>query len=128
MDELSYLEAKELTIEGYEELIEEDGFKPEHAVSATFEDSVYMMKKSNKIYVSVITTLSIISLEQNFIPDYLLEKIDSLEVTEELNDDEKAIYKEEKAKLESMLKTLDYRVEKNENYVERARMLLKFIK
>jgi len=124
MDELNYSEARELTIEGYNELIEEDGFSPEHAISAAFEDSIYMMKKSSKVYVSVMLTLSILSLEQKFIPDYLLERIDKLEVVEELNDEEKVIYEDERAKLDKMLETMDYRINKNESYIERARMLI----
>ena len=43
MSEISYLEAKELTLEDYEEFIEEEGFSPNQALAATFEDSVLMM-------------------------------------------------------------------------------------
>lgn len=48
MCEISYLEAKGLTIENYEDFIKDDGFSPSQAIAATFEDSVLMMKKITK--------------------------------------------------------------------------------
>ncbi|MBC1778118.1 hypothetical protein [Listeria booriae] len=45
MSEISYFEAKELTLEDYEDFIEDEGFTPNQVIAATFEDSVLMMKK-----------------------------------------------------------------------------------
>lgn len=42
---LNYLKAKKLTLEDYENFIEDEGFSPSQAIAATFEDSVLMIKK-----------------------------------------------------------------------------------
>jgi hypothetical protein len=69
MDKLDYSDRREMTIEGYTEFIEDEGFSPKQAIAATLEDSVLMMRSSKKAYPSVIVTLATLSLKQNFIPD-----------------------------------------------------------
>lgn len=49
--------------------MEDEGFNPNRAIAVTFEDSLLIMKKSNKVYVSVMINLSILSLNKNFIPN-----------------------------------------------------------
>ncbi|MBC1417821.1 hypothetical protein [Listeria fleischmannii] len=125
MSEVSYLEAKELTLEDYEEFVKEEGFNPRQAIAATFEDSVLMMKKSNKVYVSVMAKLSILSLNQNFIPDYLLEKQEDLQKLEGLSEDEQSAYNLDMNNLNQLLRNRNFEVDKDEEYKSRVKMLLK---
>ncbi|KMN45617.1 hypothetical protein [Bacillus sp. LK2] len=124
MEELGYLEAKELVVDDYNDFIEDEGFTPSQAIAATFEESVLMVRKSKKVYVSVIMTLAILSLKQNFIPDYLLERLDSLKEIDALNDEEKSIYEEEKMNLQKLLDTQNYSIDKDDVYKLRVNMLL----
>lgn len=124
MIEVSYLEAKELTLEDYEEFVKEEGFNPRQAIAATFEDSVLMMKKSNKVYVSVMANLSILSLNQNFIPDYLLEKQEDLQKLEGLSEDEQSAYNLDMNNLNQLLRNRNFEVDKDEEYKSRVKMLL----
>lgn len=125
MSEVSYLEAKELTLEDYEEFVKEEGFNPRQAIAATFEDSVLKMKKSNKVYVSVMAKLSILSLNQNFIPDYLLEKQEDLQKLEGLSEDEQSAYNLDMNNLNQLLRNRNFEVDKDEEYKSRVKMLLK---
>lgn len=45
MKSLSYLEAKKITLEDYEDFAEDEGFNPNQVIAAAFEDSVLMIKK-----------------------------------------------------------------------------------
>ncbi|MBC1501368.1 hypothetical protein HB943_12215 [Listeria weihenstephanensis] len=124
MSEISYLEAKELTLEDYEDFIENEGFNPNQAIAATFEDSVLMMKKSNKVYVSVMINLSILSLKKNFIPDYLFEKQESLPKLEDLNEEDQSNYDLDINNLNQLLSNQNFEIEKDEEYRLRVNMLL----
>lgn len=124
MSELSYLEAKKLTIEDYEDFIEDEGFSPSQAIAATFEDSVVMMRKSHKVYVSVMVNLSILSLKQNFIPDYLLEKQKNLNKLDGLDKEEQTAYDLDISNLNRLLHDKNFEVDKDEEYKLRVDMLL----
>ncbi|MGX7418399.1 hypothetical protein ACWOFR_06295 [Carnobacterium gallinarum] len=124
MSEMSYLEAKKLTLEDYEDFIEDEGFSPSQAIAATFEDSVLMMKKSHKVYVSVMINLSILSLNKNFIPDYLLERQESLSKLEDLNEEEQLAYELDINTLNRLLSNQNFEIDKDEEYRLRVNMLL----
>ena len=126
IDKLSYTDVIELMIENYNELIEDEGLSPDQAIAATLEDSVLIMRASEKAYVSAIMTLAILSLKQNFIPDYLLERLDmdSFKKIEGLDTEEREIFKKEINSLENLLNTSDYKVDKDEAYRMRVNMLL----
>lgn len=124
MSEISYLEAKELTLEDYEDFIEDEGFSPSQAIAATFEDSVLMMKKSHKFYVSVMINLSILSLKENFIPDYLLERQENLSKLEGLNEEEQSAYNWDINALNQLLSNQNFEIDKDEEYRLRVNMLL----
>ncbi|MBP2100367.1 hypothetical protein [Enterococcus rivorum] len=124
MSEISYLEAKELTLEDYEDFIEDEGFSPSQAIAATFEDSVLMMKKSHKVYVSVMINLSILSLKENFIPDYLLERQENLSKLEGLNEEEQSAYNWDINALNQLLSNQNFEIDKDEEYRLRVNMLL----
>ncbi|KRN57321.1 hypothetical protein [Carnobacterium divergens] len=124
MSEISYLEAKELTLEDYEDFIEDEGFSPSQAIAATFEDSVLMMKKSHKVYVSVMINLSILSLKENFIPDYLLERQENLSKLEGLNEEEQSAYNWDINVLNQLLSNQNFEIDKDEEYRLRVNMLL----
>lgn len=124
MSEISYLEAKELTLEDYEDFIEDEGFSPSQAIAATFEDSVLMMKKSPKVYVSVMINLSILSLKENFIPDYLLERQENLPKLEGLNEEEQSAYNWDINALNQLLSNQNFEIDKDEEYRLRVNMLL----
>lgn len=124
MSEISYLEAKELTLEDYEDFIEDEGFSPSQAIAATFEDSVLMMKKSHKVCVSVMINLSILSLKENFIPDYLLERQENLSKLEGLNEEEQSAYNWDINVLNQLLSNQNFEIDKDEEYRLRVNMLL----
>ncbi|RDX01171.1 hypothetical protein [Listeria kieliensis] len=124
MSEISYLEAKELTLEDYEDFIEDEGFSPSQAIAATFEDSVLMMKKSHKVYVSVMINLSILSLKENFIPDYLLERQENLSKLEDLNEEEQSAYNWDINALNQLLSNQNFEIVEDEEYRLRVNMLL----
>lgn len=124
MSEISYLEAKELTLEDYEDFIEDEGFSPSQAIAATFEDSVIMMKKSHKVYVSVMVNLSILSLNQKFLPDYLLEKKEVLKKLDGLNEEEQSVYDSDISTLNLLLSNQNFEIDKDEEYKLRVEMLL----
>ena len=124
MENSSYLKAKELTLEDYEDFIEDEGFSSSQAVAATFEDSVLMMKKSHKVYVSVMVNLSILSLKQDFLPDYLLEKQESLKMVNGLNEEEQSVYDSDISTLNQLLSNQKFEIDKDEEYKLRVNMLL----
>lgn len=126
MSELNYLEAKKLTIEDYEDFIEDEGFSPSQAIAATFEDSVVMMKKSHKVYISVMVNLSILSLNQNFIPDYLLERQKNLNKLDglDLDKEEQIAYDLDLSNLNRLLHDKNFEVDEDEEYKLRVDMLL----
>ncbi|MHC5229399.1 hypothetical protein ACYSNW_14060 [Enterococcus sp. LJL99] len=124
MSEINYLEAKELTLEDYEDFIEDEGFSPSQAIAATFEDSVLMMKKSHKVYVSVMVNLSILSLNQKFLPDYLLEKQEVLKELDGLNEEEQSVYDSDISTLNQLLSNQNFEIDKDEEYKLRVEMLL----
>lgn len=125
MSEVSYLEAKELTIEDYQDFIEDEGFNPNQAIAATFEDSILMMRKSNKVYVSVMINLSILSLKENFIQDYLLERQENLSKLDGLNKEEQSAYNMDVNTLNQLLSNQNFEIDKDEEYRVRVNMLLK---
>ncbi|MBC2379263.1 hypothetical protein HBP49_13825 [Listeria welshimeri] len=116
MSEISYLEAKELTLEDYEDFIEDEEFSPSQAIAATFEHSVLMMKKSHKVYVSVMINLSILSLKENFMPDYLLERQENLFKLEGLNEEEQSAYNWDINALNQLLSNQNFEIDKDEEY------------
>ncbi|MBC2022854.1 hypothetical protein [Listeria booriae] len=124
MSEISYLEAKELTLKDYEDFIEDEGFTPNQAIAATFEDSVLMMKKSNKVYVSVMINLSILSLNKKFMPNYLLEKQEILPRLENLNEEEQSAYELDINTLNQLLSNQNFEIDKDEEYRVKVNMLL----
>ena len=124
MSEVSYLEAKELILEDYQDFIEDEGFNPNQAIAATLEDSVLMMRKSNKVYVSVMINLSILSLKENFIPDYLLERQENLPKLEGLNEEEQSAYNWDINTLNQLLNNQNFEIDKDEEYRLRVNMLL----
>ncbi|MBC2317094.1 hypothetical protein HCC18_09545 [Listeria booriae] len=121
MSEISYLEAKELTLE---DLLKMKGFTPNQAIAATFEDSVLMMKKSNKVYVSVMINLSILSLNKKFMPNYLLEKQEILPRLENLNEEEQSAYELDINTLNQLLSNQNFEIDKDEEYRVKVNMLL----
>ena len=125
MSEISYLEAKKLTLEDYEDFIEDERFSPSQAIAVTFEDSVLMMKKSHKVYVSVMINLSILSLKENFIPDYLLERQENLSKLEGLNEEEQSAYNWDINALNQLLSNQNFEIDKDEEYRLRVNMLLR---
>lgn len=122
MYNINYIEAKKLTIESYNEFIDE-GFSPEQAIPATLEDFVISMKKNNTILVAVIQNLSILSLKHNFIPDYLLNRLTDLKISPDLNNDEILEYKKDEKELNTLLKN-KYILDEDESYNERVDNLL----
>lgn len=74
MEEMSYEVIKEMLVEDYNKVIEIESYSIKQAIAELLEDSVNMMKKNKDNYVSVIVGLAKISLENNVIPNYILER------------------------------------------------------
>lgn len=123
MDKLNYLECKDLTQESYEEYINEEGFNVEQAIAATLEDSVLMMKRDNIGYVSVITSLAILALSENIIPDYIIEKLKHIDISN-FSEEDKKIYVVDKKYIEDRLTNDDFTIIKDDIYKSRVNMLL----
>jgi hypothetical protein len=124
MSEISYIEAKRLILEDYENFIEVEGFSPSQSIAATLEDSVLMMKKSHKVYVSVMVNLSILSLKQKILPDYLLEQQENLKELEGLTKEEQTIYDLDISILNQLLSNHKFIIDEDEEYKLRVKMLL----
>ncbi|MCL2353176.1 MAG: hypothetical protein FWC69_00945 [Defluviitaleaceae bacterium] len=125
-DKLDYLEVRELIIEDYDEFIELDDFSPEQSIAATLEGSIRLMRSSKKFYICVVITLAILSLKQGFIPDYLLICLDvvNFKGIEGLSDEEQSAFREDMDSLEKLLGMEDYKIDKDEIYKARVKMLL----
>jgi hypothetical protein len=125
MEKLSYFEEKESTIECYNEFVEIEKFNQVQAIAATLEDSSLVMRANEKAYLAVIVTLSIISLKNNFIDDYLLERIDIIKLKQnvELSGEEKSVFEKDMNIIDELLES-DYKVIKNDNFKRRVTILL----
>ena len=78
MDEISYEIIKEMLVEDYNDFIEKELFSIKQTIAVLLEDSVIMMKESNDNYISTIVALAKISLENDIIPNYILERFVNL--------------------------------------------------
>lgn len=78
MDEMSYEIIKEMLVEDYNDFTEIESYSIKQSIAALLEDSVNMMKENKDNYVSVIVGLAKISLENNIIPNYILERFINL--------------------------------------------------
>lgn len=82
------------------------------------------MKKSHKVYVSVMINLSILSLKENFIPDYLLERQENLSKLEGLNEEEQSAYNWDINALNQLLSNQNFEIDKDKEYRLRVNILL----
>lgn len=125
MDEISYEIIKEMLVEDYNDFIEKELYSIKQTIAALLEDSVIMMKESNDNYISTIVALAKISLENDIIPNYILERFVNIsdgmmkfykykENTEFLND---------KAFIDDKIKKKDFKIIDDE-YEYRVNMLL----
>lgn len=125
MDEISYKIIKEMLVEDYNDFIEKELYSIKQTIAALLEDSVIMMKESNDNYISTIVALAKISLENDIIPNYILERFVNIsdgmmkfykykENTEFIND---------KAFIDDKIKKKDFKIIDDE-YEYRVNMLL----
>lgn len=125
MDEISYEIIKEMLVEDYNNFIEKELYSIKQTIAVLLEDSVIMMKESNDNYISTIVALAQISLENDIIPNYILERFVNLsdgmmkfykykENTEFIND---------KAFIDDKIKKKDFKIIDDE-YEYRVNMLL----
>lgn len=125
MDEISYKIIKEMLVEDYNDFIEKEFYSIKQTIAVLLEDSVIMMKESNDNYISTIVALAKISLENDIIPNYILERFVNIsdgmmkfykykENTEFLND---------KAFIDDKIKKKDFKIIDDE-YEYRVNMLL----
>lgn len=68
--------------------------------------------------------LSILSLKENFIPDYLLERQEHLSKLEGLNEEEQSAYNWDINALNQLLSNQNFEIDKDEEYRLRVNMLL----
>ena len=69
-------------------------------------------------------TLSILSLKENFIPDYLLERQENLSKLEGLNEEEQSVYDWDINTLNQLLSNQNFEIDKVEEYKLRVNILL----
>ncbi|SFD38709.1 hypothetical protein SAMN04488168_13628 [Bacillus sp. 491mf] len=126
MDGKIYMEAKECTMEIYEEFRSEQNFTVKQSVDATFEESVIPMKKDKVEYASVFLNLALISLKHGFIPDYILTRIERVkkQSLENLSPEENFQYNEDLTEIDNLLSQGDFEVDKDGIYSLRVNMLL----
>lgn len=126
MDEKKYIEAKDCTLEIYEEFRNEQKFTEKQSIDATFEDSVIPMRKDEVEYVSVFLNLAILSLKHKFIPDYIfgrVEKIKSIDL-KDLSSDDFSCYKADLNNFDNLISKGDFEIDNDEMYSLRVNMLL----
>lgn len=126
MNSLTYSEIKEMLLEDYSELVENEDFTMEQAIAYMLEDSVRLMKKNNDNYISTIIGLSIIGLKENILTDYLYERLLKIDMnvlkTYEKNDKETLL--EDIKYANNCLSENSYELLKDELYKSRVDMLL----
>ena len=129
MDKLDYLEIKEDLLEDLDEYVNNLKYTREQAIVASFEDCTLMMKAYKDNYVSVIIILSVLSLKNDMIDDFIYERL--VKTIEKYLDDytfkDVKEFLEDKIYLEERLKKQDYSISDKAKYKNRANLLLEEI-
>ncbi|MGX7419517.1 hypothetical protein ACWOFR_12030 [Carnobacterium gallinarum] len=126
MNEKKYIEAKDCTLEIYEEFRNEQKFTEKQSIDATFEESVIPMRKDESEYVSVFLNLAILSLKQKFIPDYIFSRIEKIKSIglKDLSSDDFLCYKTDLSNFDDLISKGDFEIDRDEMYSLRVNMLL----
>ncbi|MED1060348.1 hypothetical protein [Bacillus mycoides] len=126
MNEKVYIKAKECTIEIYDEFRNEQNFTVKQSVAATFEESIFSMKKNKVEYASVFLNLALISLKHGFMPNYILNRIEKIkkQPLKNLSPDEISQYNEDLTEIDNLLSQGDFEIDKDDIYLLRISMLL----
>ncbi|MBJ8107584.1 MULTISPECIES: hypothetical protein [Bacillus cereus group] len=126
MNEKVYIKAKECTIEIYDEFRNEQNFTVKQSVAATFEESIFSMKKNKVEYASVFLNLALISLKHGFMPNYILNRIEKIkkQPLKNLSPDEISQYNEDLTEIDNLLSQGDFDIDKDDIYLLRISMLL----
>lgn len=123
---MDYNELKRLIKEDFQIFIEEDGYSPVQAIAATMEGSIRQIKKDKKSYIPTILILALLSLQNGFIPDYLIDRVKNLE-SKNNYDPSKEEYEQflsDKKVVDELLNRKKYYIDSDESYKARANMLL----
>ena len=126
MEKLTYKEIKEMLLDDYSDLIENEGFTPEQAIAAMLEDSVLLMKKDSNNYISTVIGLSLIALKENILPDYLYDRIIKLDNNNfnGYDDEDLKLLLVDKNYINKRINTKNYTLLQDEAYKTRVSMLL----
>ncbi|MGG0726876.1 hypothetical protein [Bacillus paramycoides] len=126
MNEKVYIKAKECTIEIYDEFRNEQNFTVKQSIAATFEESIFSMKKNKVEYASVFLNLALISLKHGFMPNYILNRIEKIkkQPLKNLSPDEISQYNEDLTEIDNLLSQGDFEIDKDDIYLLRISMLL----
>lgn len=126
MNEKVYIEAKECTIEIYEEFRNEQNFTVKQSIAATFEESIFSIKKNKVEYASVFLNLALISLKHGFMSNYILNRIEKIkkQPLKNLSSDEISQYNEDLTEIDNLLSQGDFEIDKDDIYLLRVSMLL----
>jgi len=120
-----YSEIKEILNNDFGQFINEHTYTPSQAIGALLEDSICMMKQYKDNYISVLALLSVISLQNNFIDDFVYERLEKiLEDLEEYKYRLQSEFLIDKEYLENRLRKHDFTVISNEDYKKRVNILL----
>ncbi|EOP60268.1 hypothetical protein IKQ_06017 [Bacillus cereus VDM053] len=126
MNEKAYIEAKECTIEIYEEFRNEQNFTVKQSIAATFEESIFPMKKNKVEYASVFLNLALISLKHGFMSNYIFNSIEKIkkQPLKNLSPDEISQYNKDLTEIDNLLLQGDFEIDKDDIYLLRVSMLL----
>ncbi len=126
MEYVEYIEIKEMVEESFDEFINTTGFNKEGAIAATLEDIVLLMRDYNHAYVCVLINLGIISMTNNFLPDYIFERIERIkEIKLDLTGNNLSQYLSDLKDFNRLIEKNDFKIDVNIGYTERVNVILK---
>ena len=125
-DEIKYQEYRLFPILGVDEMTSRFGWTLLSAVCSELDDSMTGWKKYPRMCVSCVIMLSIISIREGFLPDYLDTMLLRLrDISDILDDEEKVCYHDDLRTLEVLKQYVPYTVIKTDtSFMEEVDSLL----
>ena len=125
-DDTRYQEYRIWPIGGYHVNISGLGFSPLESVSFEMEESMTGWSKFPRLCVSCIIILSIISIREGFLPDYLDAMLERIrDISDILDDEERVCYQDDLRTLEVLKQHVPYTViQTNTSFMSEVESLL----
>lgn len=121
-----YLEIKEILIDDFNQFVSGYKYTRDQAIGALLEDSVSIMRNYRDNYVSVIVLLSIISLQNDFIDNFIFERLERI-IKKNFEEYKYKLLEEfliDKEYIDDRLRKNDFIVINNKDYKTRVDVLL----